>query len=148
MIRNLTILLAGVVLVLSFALYHLKYRAETAARTVVALQQSIAREREHIKLLRADWSNLTSPRRLDVLARRHLGFKQMSPRQIVTMDRISELAPEREPDLSVYDAAGFEKLLGRLPGDSEGAALDGGALTDLLIQLRKQPAREGGSNAR
>jgi len=148
MIRNVTILLAGVALVMAFALYHLKYRAEAAGRTIASLERSIEREREHVKLLRADWSNLTSPGRLDVMARRHLGFKPTMSRQIITLERLASLAPEREPDPGLYDAAAFEQLLRRLPGEADREAPDSDALTSLLIQLRKDAAKSGERDAR
>ncbi len=146
MIRILTLGLAVAALVLSFGLYHVKYRTEAAGNRVAELRRDIAREREHVKLLRADWSNLDNPRRLAILARRHLGFENISPRQITTFEQLVKLVPEREPDLAVYSSDALNGLLARLPDEKGAPAYDSDALTDLLIRVRGENARERGGD--
>ena len=55
----------------------------------------IAREQDAIAALRAQWSKLDSPARIQDLARRHLALRPVEARQY---DRLDNL-PERSPDL-------------------------------------------------
>ncbi len=66
-------------------------RPSRPAARVETLETRIRLEREAIDLLKADWSLLTSPDRLQKLVERHqeeLGLEPLSPRQIVTIDEM------------------------------------------------------------
>lgn len=59
------------------------------------LERSIAREKtlgadtaEEIKLLKAEWSSLTRPERVQKLAQENLGMVPMSPDQVVTQEEL------------------------------------------------------------
>jgi hypothetical protein len=55
----------------------------------------IRREQDAVAALRAEWSKLDAPARIEDLARRHLALRQAEGRQF---DRLDNL-PERRPDL-------------------------------------------------
>ena len=52
---------------------------------IAALDKAIATERAAIAILRAEWSHLNRPRRLERLAREHLGLETLGAAQIVSL---------------------------------------------------------------
>lgn len=90
MIRVLTIV--GVVVALSAAagLYRVKMRTAELGDQVRALGREIDREEEAIAVLRAEWSLLNQPDRLQALAERYLDLDPMSIDQIVRVDGLSD----------------------------------------------------------
>jgi hypothetical protein len=105
MIRTLDIIMIGVLIAGAGYTFKVKHDAEQAVARVESLETRIRLEREAIDILKADWSLLTSPDRLEALIKRHqeeLGLEPLSPRQIVTIDKI----PQRQPDLLPIDGEG------------------------------------------
>jgi cell division protein FtsL len=82
MIRALNIVLVLGVIVLAIGLYDIKYKAEIADKRVQSLQHDIASEQESIRVLRAEWSYLNQPERLQELARRYTKLEPMQASQI------------------------------------------------------------------
>lgn len=68
-------LITGILLTLmigaAIVVYDLKHRVETASVHVAGLERDIEREREAIALLKAEWSHLTQPTRLQELIERY-----------------------------------------------------------------------------
>ena len=62
----LTVMIAGAIVT-----YNMKHRAEVEADKVARLQADIGAEKEAIGLLRAEWSKLTQPSRLEELVGRY-----------------------------------------------------------------------------
>ena len=62
---------------------------------LASVHREIARHNEAINVLRAEWSYLNRPGRLESLARRHLGLQPPKPDQAM---RISELPIAGRPD--------------------------------------------------
>ena len=75
----------------SVALYALKYDTGKEAAANASLRAEIAREREAIRILDAEWSLLNQPDRLQKLAKRHLKLVPLLPKQIVNFSDIPEL---------------------------------------------------------
>lgn len=65
---------------------------------LAGLQQDILKVNEDIQILRAEWSYLNAPTRLDDLATRHLGLKPVRPDQYVTLDVLPFPADKMKPD--------------------------------------------------
>ncbi len=88
--------------------FKVKNDSEHAFARVAALERQIEREREAIDLLKADWSLLTSPDRLERLVDRHsieLGLEQAQPKQFIRLHEIPvRLAPPQEPERHALDA--------------------------------------------
>src|SRR5690606_10074451 len=82
MIRFINLLLVMAVIGLSVGLYDIKYRAESADRHARQLEQRIAKEQEAIRVLRAEWSYLNQPERLQELASRYTELKPLTAEQI------------------------------------------------------------------
>ncbi|KAB7738905.1 hypothetical protein F2P47_14925 [Parvibaculum sedimenti] len=82
MIRTLNIILILAVIVLSVGLYDIKYRAEAADRRAEQIERDIASEQEGIRVLRAEWSYLNQPERLQQLAQRYTTLEALKAAQI------------------------------------------------------------------
>ena len=86
--------------------YNLKHDTEAAATRVARLNSAIAKERESIALLKAEWSTLSQPSRLQQLVTHYEDYFQLEPfsvSQVATLDEIP-LRPEVVEE-SLDDAA-------------------------------------------
>lgn len=100
MVRTLDFIMIAALIGTAGYTFKVKHDAEQAAARVETLETRLRLEREAIDILKADWSLLTSPDRLEKLVERHkeeLGLEPASPRQIVTIDKIPEKLPELAP---------------------------------------------------
>ena len=79
---------------------------------LAGILRDIAREQEAVHVLRAEWSYLNQPERLDALARRHLGLRE--PEAAQTM-RVSDLP---------FAAAPGESAPGPAPAPAHPAPLE------------------------
>ena len=85
--------------------YNLKHEAEDAANRVARLHSAIAKEREAIALLKAEWSLLSQPSRLQQLVERyedHFRLEPFAASQVATLDEIPLRAVV--PEARVADA--------------------------------------------
>jgi hypothetical protein len=99
----------GVVAAASAAVFvfHVKYRAEAVAEHVSELERAINEEHETISLLRAEWSLLIQPARVQELVERHadaLQLQPLDPTQITELENLPMRprgpAPDDEQALS------------------------------------------------
>jgi hypothetical protein len=84
--------------------YAFKYRAEAAAAHVAGLKSAIERERQSLSLLKAEWSVLEQPSRLQTLVERYqdyLGLQPFSLDQVATLEEI----PVRPVELGPGDTS-------------------------------------------
>jgi cell division protein FtsL len=106
MIRLLNICVIAALFVAAAYVYKIKYESTQRAEQVAKLRAEIRREHDAIAALRAEWSRLDSPARIQELAKRHLALRPIEQRQL---DRLDQL-PERPSDLAppgVSDPIGF-----------------------------------------
>jgi hypothetical protein len=84
----------GSVIVASVAallVFQLKYRAEAVSERVAKLQKQVDAEKEAISLLKAEWSFLIQPSRIQALVERHnerLQLEPLDPSQVTHLDTI------------------------------------------------------------
>nr|WP_210282208.1 hypothetical protein [Mesorhizobium sp. RMAD-H1] len=93
--------------------YKIKYDAEKRMAEIAKLQRKIDFEKDTITLLKADWSLLTQPNRLQKLVeiyQSELDLKPIDARQIVSIDDI----PERPADDIEEIISSSDELLARL----------------------------------
>lgn len=82
--RVVNFLLISCVVAFSFVIYQLKYETRALDQRAEELRGSIRAERDAVAVLRAEWSHLNRPERVERLARKHLGFKPLKANQILT----------------------------------------------------------------
>jgi hypothetical protein len=82
--------------------YRIKMDSTARTETVLRLHAQVREQREAIAALRAEWAKLDSPRRLQVLAERHLTLKPIDARQFNDLKNLPErprsLVPPGDPD--------------------------------------------------
>jgi len=75
--------------------YEIKFEATLRAERIAKMRGDIQRERDAIAALRAEWTTLENPARIQGLARRHLHLRPADATQYDALDRL----PERPPSI-------------------------------------------------
>jgi cell division protein FtsL len=82
-------------------LYNLEHTTRQHERVINRAKAEMVDNAEAIKLLKAEWSSLTRPERLQQLVEQNLGMKPIEPDQFVTEaelpQRLQELAKTEAP---------------------------------------------------
>lgn len=108
-VLSLLILVASAV-----AVYKVKFDTTYEAQRIAKLRSEIRGERDRLALLRAEWTRLAAPQRIQDLASRHLGMK---PLQIA---RIADLSGLPERPLGPEDGDPIGEFIDRIsPGESQ-----------------------------
>ena len=95
MMRVLNILVIAALVSAAAYVYKTKFESTRQAEHLAKVRMEIRQEQDAIASLRAEWSKLDTPSRIQALANRHLSLKPIDPRQF---DALRNL-PERPPDL-------------------------------------------------
>jgi cell division protein FtsL len=102
MMRLLNICVIAVLVFAAADVYKIKFESTRQAQRVAKLRMEIRREHDAIAALRAEWSRLDNPARIQELARRHLPLKPVEGRQFDRLDQLperpAELVPADDPD--------------------------------------------------
>ncbi len=88
--RLVNILVIGALIMAAAYVYRIKFEATVQAEHLARLRGEIRRERDAIAALRAEWSKLDNPTRIEGLARRHLQLRQIDPLQYGKLDGLPE----------------------------------------------------------
>ncbi|MBH63799.1 MAG: hypothetical protein CL569_15390 [Alphaproteobacteria bacterium] len=96
MMRPLYIAAFVVAVMLTYGLYSMKYEVQRLESKLLSLQTELGSEREAVQVLRAEWSYLNSPERLQKLAARHLELTPVSLHRLAALDRLplKEILPD------------------------------------------------------
>jgi cell division protein FtsL len=100
MMRLLNICVIAALIVAAVYVYKIKFESTRKAEQVARLRLDIRREHDAMAELRAQWSKLDAPVRIQELARRHLTLRMIDSRQFDQLDNL----PERPPDLVPPDS--------------------------------------------
>ena len=87
--RPLTVLAFVLIGLVALGLYQLKYEVMRLEGRKADYDRAIAAEREAIQVLKAEWSYLNRPQRLDELAERHLDLAPVEVRQLGALDELA-----------------------------------------------------------
>lgn len=104
-----------ITLALAFALYHIKYEAQAEQREIRVLTSQLSEEQDAIQVLRAEWSLLNQPERLEKLVETFTELQPLEPGQIVTLADLPsrpQTAPGLESDPSLGGYAGIGGMSG------------------------------------
>ena len=89
--------------------YGVKYRTIYASEKLVKTRHLIAKEKDAINLLRAEYAHLARPDRLQALADSKLGFQPLALSQIATVDELPEAKPKTDSIGRELELLGFMK---------------------------------------
>jgi cell division protein FtsL len=95
MLRTINVLVIAALICAAAYVYKVKFEATLQAERVAKLRNEIRREREAISVLRAEWTKVERPERVQTLAQQHLKLK---PLDVAQFDDLSKL-PERPPQI-------------------------------------------------
>lgn len=112
MFRTSDIILIAVMVSAAAMTYKIKRDAEVQQAAVYKLQAQIRTEEETIDLLRADWSLLTQPARLQKLTelyKTQLNLQSVDARQVVSLDDLPQRPPLSIEDIMAENGAGIDK---------------------------------------
>jgi hypothetical protein len=126
MLRSIDVVMIGLLLGGAAFTFKVKHDSEVAIEKVTKLQNEIKAEQEAIDILKADWSLLNDPKRLQALVQRYqeqLGIEQLDPQAIGSFAEIP-IKPPQLPDpeggdiASLIDAAPDNEIkTGAVKGD-------------------------------
>ena len=95
--RLLNLLIIGALIVAASVVYKIKFDATLQAETVAKMRGELRHERNAIALLRAEWTKLDTPARLEALAKRHLALRPVEPTQFDDFEHLPERPPKPDP---------------------------------------------------
>ncbi len=90
MLRFVNICLVLGLAALASVIYQVKYEARALDEEIAGLHKQIESERDGIAVLRAEWSLLNRPDRIERLAAKYLKLAPAEPRQLVTLDSLTD----------------------------------------------------------
>jgi cell division protein FtsL len=82
----------------AFVVYKVKYESTYDVQRIAKLRNEIRVERERLGTLKAEWSRLAAPQRIQDLASRHLGMKPLDVARIGDFSNLPERAPGGDGD--------------------------------------------------
>ena len=88
--RFMNICLVLGLVALACVIYQVKYEARALDRRIAAIGKEIESERDAVAVLRAEWSQLNRPERIERLAKKHLKLEASTPRQLVSIDAVTD----------------------------------------------------------
>ena len=127
MFRTSDIVLIAVMVSAAALTYKTKREAEEQLKAVQKIQAQIHYEEETIDLLKADWSLLTQPSRLQKLAdvyKNQLGLEPVNAHQIGSLDDIP-VKPVTIEDLTSQRLGGMADNSGKEPSDDKDPVVTG-----------------------
>ncbi|HLN11251.1 MAG TPA: hypothetical protein VK281_20160 [Xanthobacteraceae bacterium] len=93
--RLLQLIMVAALFLAAADVYRIKFDSTRQAEHLTKLRDAVRRERDAIAALRAEWSELDAPHRIQALAQRHLPLKPIETSQYDTLDHL----PERPLDI-------------------------------------------------
>jgi cell division protein FtsL len=90
MLRFVNVCLVLGLVALAYVIYQVKYETRALDVEIAVLGKKIDEERDAIAVLRAEWSLLNRPERIERLALKHLKLAPAKPSQLVTLDSVSD----------------------------------------------------------
>ena len=119
MLRILHVLVLGVLVLAAADVYKIKFESTLQAESVARLRNDIRHEHDAIAALRAEWTKLDTPDRIEQLAHRHLALRPVDVMQFDTLDGLPEKPPPLVP-------AGTSDPIGAvIENESDAAVLTG-----------------------
>jgi hypothetical protein len=93
-VRLLNLLVISALIFAAAYVYRIKFDSTVQAERLAKLRTEVRRERDKIASLRAQWSELDNPARIEQLAKHFLKLKSVAATQFDTLDHL----PDQPPD--------------------------------------------------
>jgi hypothetical protein len=90
MLRALNVLVIAALVVAAAYVYKIKFESTLQAERVSKMRAEVRRERDAIAILRAEWTQLDRPDRIQSLAQRHLKLRAVEVAQFDALDKLPE----------------------------------------------------------
>ncbi len=90
MLRFVNICLVLGLVALAYVIYQVKYESRGLDAEIASIGKRIDEERDAIAVLRAEWSLLNRPERIERLAHKYLKLAPAKPAQLLTVDAVSD----------------------------------------------------------
>lgn len=95
----------GLLLIMSLMVYTTSDRVATMDKNLRKINTQIEAERQSLHVLKAEWTYLTSPTRIDGLAKKHLALQPTVPKRVVEAMTLASALPVRTADMPTQIAA-------------------------------------------
>ena len=105
MLRFVNICLVLGLVALAYVIYQAKYEARALDEQIIVLTKQIDEERDTLAVLRAEWSLLNRPERIERLAKKYLKLEPAHPQQLVILDEVTARDFENPPAKTPADAS-------------------------------------------
>jgi cell division protein FtsL len=89
MLRFFNICLSLALVVLAYVIYQVKYDTRSLDVDIASLSKDIETERDSVAVLRAEWSLLNRPERIERLAEKYLDLAPPKPQQMLALETAS-----------------------------------------------------------
>jgi len=125
MLRLVHVLVVAALVFAAADVYKIKFDSTLQAERVAKLRAEIQRERDAIAALRATWSELDNPERVQGLAQRHLALKPIDISQYDNLDRLPDRRPQVVPPINddpiagIIDHDGDAAVTGSVPAGAQ-----------------------------
>lgn len=119
--RFVHFLVIGMLVFAAAYVYRIKMESTSRTERVLRLNAEVREQREAIAALRAEWSQLDAPMRLQGLAERHLKLKPISATQFDPLKNLPERPPsfakpgDPDPIAAMIDTIDPDIITGSLP---------------------------------
>ena len=126
--RILHLLVIGVLVFAAAYVYRIKMDSTARTERVLRLHAEIREERDAIAVLRAEWTRLDAPLRLQGLAERHLPLKPLNANQYDSLKNLPERPPnfarpgDPDPIGAMIDAIDSVAVTGSVPAPASAPA--------------------------
>lgn len=115
MIKRSTLFFACIAIGCSIALFQVKYQVVHLENEYKQTQSRIKENLESIHILKAEWTHLNDPKRLQMLAEKHLNIAPIKASQFIPLRALA-------PSSSAYDKFALDQLISELASDNGGGA--------------------------
>ena len=90
MLRFVNICLVLGLVALAYVIYQAKYEARALDERIIVLHKELKTERDALAVLRAEWSLLNRPERIERLAKKYIKLVPPNAQQLVILDEVTE----------------------------------------------------------
>lgn len=135
--RIIHVLVIGILVFAAAYVYRIKMESTVRTERVLRLHADIREQRDAIAALRAEWTKLDAPQRLQGLVERHLPLKPINARQYDSLKNL----PERPPNFN-RDPDPIGSMISDIEAKASGAAPDASDVTGSVRNANSASAAE------